>query len=148
MKPASRATIATIATALVIAGLLTIAILRRRPKPAPTPQDTIYAMLDAARAGNTSAYVSQYSGPLAAQLKQSVTAGYLKSSNAEIKGVSLSEPQFLSDREASVRLEYIYQDRNEVQTVHLERDSGAWKIARVDSAERIPTLVPYGTPVQ
>lgn len=139
---------ATIATVLVIAGLFTMAILRRRPKPAAAPQDTIYAMLDAARAGNTAAYLSQYSGPLAAQLQQSVTAGYLKSSNAEIKGVSLSEPQLLSDREASVRLEYIYQDRNEVQTVYLERDSGAWKIARVDSAERIPTLVPYGTPVQ
>jgi hypothetical protein len=139
---------ATVATFLVIAGLLAVAILRRQAKPAATPKDTIYAMLDAARAGNTAAYLSQYTGPLASQLQQSVTAAYLKSSNAEIKGVSLSEPQFLSDRDATLRLEYIYRDRNEAQTVYLERTSGAWKIARVDSAERVPTLVPYGTPVQ
>ncbi|HUB33320.1 MAG TPA: hypothetical protein VMA31_09835 [Bryobacteraceae bacterium] len=139
---------ATVATVLVIAALLAVAIVRRQPKPPPTPKATIYAMLDAARAGNTSAYLAQYAGPLASQLQQSVTANYLKSSNAEIKGVSVSEPQFLSDREASLRLEYIYQDRNEAQTVYLEFSSGAWKIARVDSAERVPTLVPYGTPVQ
>jgi hypothetical protein len=145
MKRPNRATIATL---LVIAGLLALAILRRRPQAPTVPQDAIYAMLDAARAGDTSKYLAQYSGPLAAQLKQSVTPAYLKSSNAEIKGVSLSEPQFVSGQEASVRLEYIYQDRNEIQTVYLERVSGAWKIARVDSAERIPTLVPYGTPVQ
>ena len=139
---------ASIATVLLLAGLLAIALLRRQPRPAAGPKDAIYAMLDAARAGNTSAYLAQYTGTLAAQLHQAVTAAYLKSSNAEIKGIALSEPQFISDREASVRLEYIYQDRNEVQMIYLDRAGGGWKIARVDSAERIKTLVPYGTPVQ
>jgi hypothetical protein len=32
--------------------------------------------------------------------------------------------------------------------MYLERTPAGWKIARVDSAERIKTLVPYGTPVQ
>ena len=30
----------------------------------------------------------------------------------------------------------------------LEKAPGGWKIARVDSTERVKTLVPYGTPVQ
>jgi hypothetical protein len=139
---------ATVVTVLVLAGLVATALLRRQPKPEAGPKDTIYAMLDAARAGSTKAYLAQYTGPLAAQLQQAVSQVYLKSSNAEIKGVAISEPQFASDREATVRVEYIYQDRNEVQTVYLEQTGGTWKIARVDSAERVKTLIPYGTPVQ
>ena len=139
---------ATVVTVLVLGGLVTAAILRRRPQPEAGPKDAIYAMLDAARAGKPAAYLAQFTGPLAAQLKQVVTAQYLATSNAEIKGVALGEPQWISDGEASVRVEYIYQDRNEVQTVDLERVSGQWKIARVDSAERTKTLVPYGTPVE
>ena len=141
---------ATLVTVVLMAGLAVTAILKRQPQQQTQagPKDTIYAMLDAARAGSTSAYLAQYTGSLAAQLKQAVSAAYLKSSNSEIKGVAIAEPQFVSDREASVRVEYIYQDRNEVQTVYLEQSSGAWKIARVDSAERVKTLVPYGTPVQ
>lgn len=135
-------------TVVVIGALVAVAVARRRPKAEPGPKDTIYAMLDAARAGDTAAYIAQYTGSLAAQLKQSVTQTYLKSTSAEIRGAALSEPQFVSDREVSVRLEYIYADRNEVQTVYLERGSGGWKIARVDSAQRIPTLIPYGAPVE
>jgi hypothetical protein len=47
-----------------------------------------------------------------------------------------------------VRVEYVYQDRNEAQTMYLEKASSGWKITRVDGAERVKTLVPYGTPVQ
>ena len=58
------------------------------------------------------------------------------------------EPQPVSDREVKARVEYVFQDRNEVQYVYLAKMSGAWKISRVDSSERVKTLVPYGTPVQ
>ena len=72
----------------------------------------------------------------------------MQSSNAEIKGVAVEEPKQMSDSEVQVRVEYVYQDRNEVQIMYLEKQTGEWKIARVDSAERVKTLVPYGTPVQ
>jgi hypothetical protein len=32
--------------------------------------------------------------------------------------------------------------------MYLEKHANAWKIARTDAGERIPTLVPYGTPVK
>ena len=125
------------------------------PKEPPSPQDAIYAMLDAARAGNVAAYLASYSGAMQASLQQSVResgeaafAKYLRDSNAAIKGVAVSDPQPSSDTEASVRVEYVYQERNEAQTMHLEKSGGAWKIARVESAERVKTLVPYGTPVE
>ena len=47
-----------------------------------------------------------------------------------------------------MRVEYVYQDRNEAQMMFLEKAQGGWRIARVDGTERVKTLVPYGTPVQ
>lgn len=129
------------------------------PKPAvkadPTPQDVIYAMLDAARDGKVNDYLSYYTGQMATLLDKSVAEStpaafekYLKETNAPIKGVALQEPQALTDREVKVRVEYVFQDRNEVQWMYLEKSGNSWKIARVDSSERIKTLVPYGTPVR
>jgi hypothetical protein len=54
----------------------------------------------------------------------------------------------VSEREVSVRIEYVYPDRNETQTMFLEKTGNEWKIARVESAEPVKTLVPYGTPVE
>ena len=129
--------------------------LQTQPKPDPTPQDSIYGMLDAARAGDVKAYLANYSGQMSTALQQSIAesteskfAQYLKDSNAAIKGVAISEPQVLTDTQVKVRVEYVYQDRNEAQTMYLEKQSGVWKITQVDSTERVKTLVPYGTPVQ
>ncbi len=121
----------------------------------PTPQDAVYRMLDAARAGDVNAYVACYSGQMETSLRRSIGetteagfAKYLKDSNAAIKGVAIAEPQLLSEREVKLRVEYVYQDRNEAQTVYLEKAGARWKIARVEGVERVKTLVPYGTPVQ
>jgi hypothetical protein len=124
-------------------------------KPDPSPQDAIYAMLDAARDGNVDAYLDAYTGQIQGSLKQAVAettregfARYLKESNEAIKGIAISEPQALTDGEMKVRVEYVYQDRNEAQTMYVERVGDGWKIARVDGLERVKTLIPYGTPVQ
>lgn len=157
---------AQLVTVLVLAGALGFALYKKgtfgaislpqttAPRQA-TPQDAIYAMLDAARDGDVSAYLNAHTGQMRTALDRAVAesteAGfrkYLQDSNAPIKGVALQEPQQLTDREVKVRVEYVYQDRNEVQFMYLEKQDGAWKIARVDSTERIKTLVPYGTPVQ
>lgn len=130
-------------------------VRRIAARPQPRPQDTIYGMLDAARTGDVSAYLGAYTGQMADTLKASLAettaekfARYLQDSNAAIKGVAINEPQTLTDREVKVRVEYVYQERNEAQWMYLEKTAGGWKIARVDSAERVKTLVPYGTPVQ
>jgi hypothetical protein len=128
---------------------------RATPKSPPSPQDTIYGMLDAARSGNVTSYLASYTGALQASLREAVHessekgfAKYLQDSNASIKGVAVSEPQMLSEAAVSVRVEYVYGDRNEVQSLRLEKTNGEWKIAGVDGAERVKTLVPYGTPVK
>lgn len=121
----------------------------------PTPQDAIYGMLEAARAGDVKKYLSYYAGPIAAALRQTAAeqgyagfARYLKERNAPIKGLALNEPQPVSNREVKIRAEYVYQDRNEAQIIYLQKEGRDWKIARLDTAERVKTLVPYGSPVQ
>lgn len=124
-------------------------------KADPTPQDAIYGMLDAARLGDVKGYMNSYTGQMSSSLQESLAetteagfAKYLQDSNAAIKGIAISEPQTLTDREVKVRVEYVYQDRNEAQLMYLEKGPGGWKISRVDGVERVKTLVPYGTPVQ
>ncbi|MCB9383008.1 MAG: hypothetical protein H6509_00215 [Bryobacterales bacterium] len=124
-----------------------------KDEPTP-PRETIYAMLDAARDGDVAAYITCYTGAMARQLEQSRDemtpegfAKYLVERNREIKGVAINEPEMASDTQARIRVEYVYEDRNEVQQVELERQDGRWRISSVDSAQRVKTLVPYGTPV-
>lgn len=130
-------------------------IPRGIPKGEAAPQDAIYAMLDAAREGDVDAYLSAYAGQMQASLRQAIAesteegfAKYLRDSNAPIKGIAITEPEKLTEREVKVRVEYVYQDRNEVQYMYLERIDGDWLITRADATQRIKTLVPYGTPVQ
>jgi hypothetical protein len=124
-------------------------------KTEQTPQDVIYGMLDAARDGKVTEYLSFYTGQMEELLRKSIAeqgeaafAKYLRDTNAPIKGVALQEPQTLTGGEVKVKVEYVFADRNEVQWMYVEKEAGKWKIARVDSSERIKTLVPYGTPVQ
>jgi hypothetical protein len=149
---------AVVLTVIVLAAALGIALARKTPwrgaQPSE-PQDTVYAALNAARAGDVKAYLANYSGGLEASLKQSLAesgeaafASYLVQSNADVKGVAVGEPVRVSDSEVSVWVEYIYQDRNQTQTMYLEKTVGAWKISRTDADERVKTLVPYGTPVK
>ncbi|MEK7404090.1 MAG: hypothetical protein AAB225_03190 [Acidobacteriota bacterium] len=158
---------AQILTLAVVAATLAVVVLRQTgprlagllprfgPRAEPTPQDAIYGMLDAAREGDVRKYLAGHTGQMEAALRAALAekseagfAQYLREFNAPIKGVAITEPQPLSDREVRVRVEYVYQDRNEAQNMYLEKVAGAWKIARVDAAERVKTLIPYGTPVQ
>jgi hypothetical protein len=158
---------ARLITIALLAGVTAIVIARKADWKLPaartiaqgeaqaTPQDAIYNMLDAAREGAVGKYLSAYTGQMERSLKQAIAesseekfANYLRQSNAPIKGIAITEPQPLTDREMKVRVEYVYQDRNEIQVMYLEKVADTWKIARVDATERVKTLVPYGTPVQ
>lgn len=150
---------ARIVTIAMLVCAMTFVIARRGrsvnaiPVKEPTAQDAIYAMLDAARDGNVPKYLSSYAGAMEGPLKQAIAESpdfgkYLKESNAAIKGIAIMDPEQVSNVEVKARVEYVFQDRNEVQYMFLDRMPGGWKIVRVDSAERVKTLVPYGTPVR
>ena len=141
--------IAQILTLAVLLAVVGIGLTRKTGGRAPRdPQDAVYAMLDAARAGDVKQYLASYTGPIEAALRQTVSQEYLRNSTAAIKGIAVSDPETMSDTEVKLRVEYIYQDRNEAQMMYLEKVPTGWKIARADSDERVKTLIPYGTPVK
>jgi hypothetical protein len=128
---------------------------QREPKAGQDPQDAIYAMLDAARAGDVTRYLASYSGQMESVLRQSLAettepgfAEYLRESNSSLKGIAVSDPRKISDLEVKVRVEYVYADRNEAQMMYLTKAPAGWKITRADNGERVKTLIPYGTPVR
>jgi len=164
-RKAQAVTLAVLLAALgiALARKSDLSILREaRSTEAPTeanaaqdPQDTIYAMMGAARAGDVKAYLACYTGPMEAALRQALAeatepgfAKYLRDSNATIKGIAVSDLQPIADLEAKVRVEYVYQDRNEAQTMYLEKGPNGWKISRTDADEPVKTPVKYGTPVR
>jgi hypothetical protein len=119
-----------------------------------SPEDAVYGMLDAARAGNTTAYLAAFSGSMRDQILQVVKensepnfSSYLKSQNAAFQGVAVSVIDRPSDTEAQVRVEYVYSNRNEIQNVSLRKESSRWKIVKVAGAEQIKTLLPFGSAV-
>jgi hypothetical protein len=158
--------IAQFLTVLILVGVLsgtlakkngwTFRTIRAATQPVETtPEDAIYGMLDAARKGDVQKYLAAYSGAMQASLRQSIAESsnsafsqYLKDTNATVKGVAVMAPEITNDREAKARVEYVYQDRNEAQNMYLEKTSTGWKITRVETAQRVKTLVPYGTPVK
>jgi hypothetical protein len=126
---------------------------RSRPR-LQTPEDTVYGMLDAARAGDTAVYVDTFSGPLQQQIQQVIResgktqfARYLTAQSSSFQSVALSVADQPSDVEARLRVEYIYANRNEVQTFHLRKSGGRWKIVGISGTDQIKTLIPYGTAV-
>ncbi len=144
-------------TLLVLAAAMAIVVARRSVPPAaqPSPQQVISTMFDAARSGDVKAYLACHTGQMEAALRQSLAestaerfARYLKDQNAPIKGVAVSEPQALPDGEMKVRVEYVYQDHNEAQSVYLRKTLAGWKITRVESSERVKAPAHYGAPVQ
>lgn len=161
---------AKILTAVLVAGVAGFVIAKRNGWPGGSgsvgsliqkpsrkqaePRDTIYAMLDAARDGDAEAYLDCFVGDVRKRIAQSrdeMTADrfgdYLVERNREIKGIAINKAEAAGEGKNRIRVEYVYEDRNEVQNFTLAQESGEWKIVAMDRAERVETLVPYGTPV-
>lgn len=119
--------------------------------PAPTPEDSIYAMLDAARAGDAQTYLDSFANPVRDQLVQVVKESseprfseYLKSQNTAFQSVAISVADRPSESEVRARVEYVYANRNEVQSLYLRKEASRWKIFKVAGSDQIKTLVPFG----
>jgi hypothetical protein len=127
-------------------------------KPAATTEDAItaaiYATMDAARAGDVSRYLDGYTGPMRAALQRSLDdsggpafARYLQGLDAGVKGLAVRVDSS-GEREAKARVEYVYQELNDVQAVYLEKERGVWRIARTGGDQPVKAAIPYGTPIR
>ncbi len=159
MSKARRAQIVTILTLAVAFGAGVVRKMSLRASFATidadrdrTPQEVVYAMLDAARAGDVVKYLAAYTGEMEQSLERAGSesadfAQYLRTSNMSIVGIAVNEAEVISESELQLRVEYVFRDRNEIQILHLSKTPAGWKISRVDAAEHIETKTPYGVPI-
>jgi hypothetical protein len=158
----------TVFTIVFIFGLLALTGLRvngwrlpswsnlkvfRSERASSSPEDAIYNMIDAERAGDTKAYVDAFTGSMRNDLLQVIKensepkfASYL-TGNATFQGVAVRVIDRPSATEAQVRVEYVYGDRNEVQNLYLKRDGERWRVYQIAGAERQATPFAFGSRV-
>ncbi len=149
-----------LAQALTLALLASLAgVFVYRQRAASHSEDAslepvIWRMVEAARARDPAGYLDCFTGELQARLEKNLQemgpARFRESLAAmlgPVKGIAVSAAQMSSGSEGRVSVEYVYADGNEVQQVYLRRARGAWKIYRLDGAERARALIPYGTAV-
>jgi hypothetical protein len=118
------------------------------------PEDAIYGMLDASRTGDIKAYLDTFSGSMHDQLVQVVKensdsrfSSYLKAQDAAFEGVAVAIIDQPNSEQAEARVEYVYQNRNEIQNIYLTKRRERWKIFKVTGVEPVKTLIPFGTAV-
>ena len=158
-----RNTLARILAVVALLGALGVGTARKagwfdRAVTPATAEDAIsagvYATMNAARAGDVNRYLAGYTGPMRVALQRSLDdsgsaafARYLRSLDAGVKGLAVWV-ESSGEREAKARVEWVYQERNSVQFVYLEKESGAWRIARTEDDQTVKAAIPYGTPIR
>jgi hypothetical protein len=148
------------ARALAVAallGALALGVSRRGATPATTEEAisaAIYDTMNAARAGDVSRYLGGYTGAMRASLERSLDESgrpafvrYLQGLDSGVKGLAVWV-ETSGEREAKARLDYVYQERNDVQVVYLEKVQGDWRIARTERDQTMKAAIPYGTPMR
>src|SRR5262249_33727848 len=108
------------------------------PRPFEGAEACVTDLLDRARVGDVSAYLDAFVGPLRDRIEREAAAQGRDAFAAELKRVAQSrrshavfapEPNGLNA--ASVDVEFVYNDRNERQTYHLEQSAGGWRVTDV-----------------
>lgn len=139
----------------LIVGLVAAALMMRGGDQLPaTPEDAIAEFFDAARDGNTGAYLRLTTGDLRKSLdqlrKQQGTETFqanLKRTNDGIMGQAVRQLPGAPTGTATYEVELIFKDRNEVQTFRLEQPGSGWAIASIEVARVYQPEIAYGTPV-
>ncbi len=148
-----------IVTVVLIAGALALLAQRERlsrwrleKTAAATPEDVVWRMSDATRDGNVRAYLDCFSGALKQNLQKTASdmgepqfSQYLKKLNDEVTGIAVSDFEQVNEQTATLKVEFVFRGKNEAQKHRFKLVDGKWKIDDVETAERVKTLIPYGT---
>lgn len=152
--------VAAIITAIGVGGLFLVISwrggmpkgLQRKEMKA---EDVVFALFEAMRNGDVRAYMNCLGGEAYERMARALREmgdknfrAYLKRMHSEVKGVATSEDQRISRNELILRVEIVFEERNEVQRYRLRRIGGQWKIIRMGASQYIKPPIPYGTPVQ
>jgi hypothetical protein len=155
--------LALLATAIILAAVLIAGRGKGPPathQPAAnstiSPEQCIERMFDAAERGDVDAYLDCFTGPQRQQIERELTSQTRQSFSQSLvdaikplKGRAMigSPPAEPAANQVELTVERIYANRNETQTYQLLRQSDAWRITAVRSADAFQPPITYGTPV-
>lgn len=128
---------------------------QRRPETRnvkPEPDEAIWAMVKACRDGDIGRYLDCFAGELRKRLEKTVQEkgeqrfrDYLRQLISSVKGIAVLPPQRDEQGNWRVPTEFVFADRTESQTYRVRQVDGQWQIVSVETARRVPVLIPYGT---
>lgn len=140
-------------TVAIVVGAFWISSRRVRREP-EEPESVVWRMIEQSRVGNVRGYLECFEGATRLQLERNTRdmgearfSEYLRENMAKIKGIAVYDLQKPGQDQATLVVEYVYQEKNERQRLSLKKERGTWWIVIAGASERIQPLVPYGKPV-
>ena len=107
-----------------------------------TPESVIWRSSDSARNGDPKAYLDCFHGALRERLDRAAQdmgqdrfSSYLKRLDQELTGIAVSDLEQPDSNTASLRVEFVYQGRSDVQKYEFELVQGSWRIVGIGDAE-------------
>ena len=80
-------------------------------------------------------------------MKKGEFSDYLRRRAGPVRGIAFSDEALLDENTIRMKIEWVFEDRNEIQFFMLKKIEGAWKIADMTEARYKKPLIPYGTKV-
>ncbi|MFA4015367.1 MAG: hypothetical protein RUDDFDWM_000447 [Candidatus Fervidibacterota bacterium] len=149
--------IAACVSIVVIGWLMSIG-LRSQSKIAvkeQKPEDVVLAMFNAMERGDVRTYLSLLDGKAKERVMLFLReVGWkefgrqLRKMHEGIKGIAVLPDEPLSEDEVKLKVELVFEGKNETQFVRLKRYGRGWKVIEFTQPEHQPQLIPYGTPVK
>lgn len=142
--------------AIAVVVLLLGGFLVARPRAEGSAEATVQASFDAAKRGAVREYLACFGGELARQLTAArresggeAFARDLQARVGQIQGLVLSKGAAAEPggEDATLQVEVVFRDRNEVQDYKLTNQWGRWRIVWIGPATSVKMPIPYGTPV-
>lgn len=147
---------------VALMGLLAWSSLRRSDLPsngsegnaqqADTAESRVNALLESASAGDVSRYLASFGSPMRERLEREVAergrdafADDLRRAARARKSHAVFAAEDEGPDAARVDVETVYPDRNERQAYRLERRSGAWLVADVETSRGHEPRARFGT---
>ncbi|OPZ05375.1 MAG: hypothetical protein BWZ10_03049 [candidate division BRC1 bacterium ADurb.BinA364] len=119
---------------------------------AKTPSERVRLMSQSARLGQTDAYLACFDGDLKTELAhardqagEEAFADMLRRRAAPVRGMAISDQTDAGDSMVRLKVEWVFEDRNEIQAIGLRQSNGDWKIVQMDEAQYRKPAIPYGT---
>jgi len=118
------------------------------------PEDVALEMFNAMERGDVKAYLSLLSDEARRRAELTLSeysegefARQLRSMHDGIKGIAVSKLEQPSEDEVVLRVELVFESKNEVQYVRMKRVGGEWKVVEIMQSEHLSPPILYGTPV-